>query len=92
MQRSTLVLMSVLALACFPGSSPRAAALEPGQRQDLKRWVAGHGDDILAELTAFLRLPNVNANGENIVANAGALRAMWERRGAQVRLLPGEGG
>ncbi len=92
MHRSALVLVSLLALSCLPASSPRAAALEPAQRRDLTQWVAAHGDDILEELTAFLRLPNANTDGENIVANAAALKTMWERRGASVRLLPGEGG
>jgi acetylornithine deacetylase/succinyl-diaminopimelate desuccinylase-like protein len=84
--------MRVLAGACFAVASPRAAALEKEPRQELALWVAGHGGEILAALTSFLRLPNVNADRENIEANAAALRAMWERRGAQVHLLSGEGG
>ncbi|TDI45040.1 MAG: M20/M25/M40 family metallo-hydrolase [Acidobacteria bacterium] len=92
MRRFALVVVSCLAISLYPGPSPRAAALEPDQRQELTQWVATHGDDILEELTAFLRLPNVSADRENIAANARALQAMWERRGAQVRLLPGDGG
>jgi acetylornithine deacetylase/succinyl-diaminopimelate desuccinylase-like protein len=80
--------------AADPGDTAPAAT-DPGHaahRQALADWVAGHRRPILDELTAFLRLPNTNADKAAIVANAEALRTMWEKRGATVRFLPGEGG
>ena len=106
MKNNNLRTTMVVACACLfmtATAAPRAAdpgdtappIVDPGHtahRQALEDWVAGHRRPILDELTAFLRLPNTNADKAAIVANAEALRTMWEKRGATVRFLPGDGG
>jgi acetylornithine deacetylase/succinyl-diaminopimelate desuccinylase-like protein len=80
-------------LCIVPAATPRAVGPEAvEERQALQGWIAEHRRPILDELTAFLRLPNTNANKEALAVNAEALRSMWERRGAEVRFLPGAGG
>ncbi|MDA2912715.1 M20/M25/M40 family metallo-hydrolase [Acidobacteriia bacterium AH_259_A11_L15] len=51
-----------------------------------------HAAEILAELAALLRLPNLAADLDDIRRNAEALRAMMERRGIRTELLPTAGG
>ena len=66
-------------IALFPAPSPRPAGLEPEERENLTRCIEGQQTGILQELTGFLRLPYVNADRENISANAEHLAMIWDK-------------
>jgi acetylornithine deacetylase/succinyl-diaminopimelate desuccinylase-like protein len=59
--------------------------------QDVAAWRARHERDVLNEFVQLLALPNVARDTANIGRNAAAIAAMFERRGAAVRLLTIEG-
>ncbi len=85
--------VTLLLTAAFPagvaGAAPAPAAHD---NEAVQSWVQSRRQAIFDELKAFLSLPNTSRQLPAIEANAEALRQMWERRGATVRLLPGPGG
>lgn len=83
-------LMTVAAAACLAacGGAPDAQAADVGAATAAARaYAAAHEPDILDALRALLALPNTASNEDNIRANADALVAMLEARGATARLL-----
>jgi len=73
-----------------------AAAASPVVAQDeVIRRVAAEVEarqhEIVRELIAFLTIPNVASDAENIRRNAEALKSMMERRGIRTRLLETSG-
>jgi acetylornithine deacetylase/succinyl-diaminopimelate desuccinylase-like protein len=78
------VLLVVLLIPAIGGQT-RASVLQVGE------YVAAHRDEILAELTAFLSIPNLASDAPNIEKNAQAIAAMLARRGVEARLLRVEG-
>jgi acetylornithine deacetylase/succinyl-diaminopimelate desuccinylase-like protein len=94
MRRKTLALGLAWTLIGISGATIPLAAEgdDTTSRQALQTWIADNRRPIVDELTTFLRLPNTNADKQAIQANAEALRSMWEKRGATVSFLPGEGG
>ena len=58
---------------------------------DVTAYVDAHRREITAELIAFLSLPNVASDTENIRRNAERLREMMEARGIETRLLETDG-
>jgi acetylornithine deacetylase/succinyl-diaminopimelate desuccinylase-like protein len=63
------------------------AADDRAHREAVTRWVADHRKAILDELKGFLALPNDAHHPEDMRANAAHLRAMFEKRGLETRLL-----
>lgn len=82
----------LLSLAVYPAPaqpSTTARATEAAAAARAYRQANEHA--ILDELRALLAIPNVATDTVNIQRNAEQLRAMLERRGFRVRLLPIEG-
>jgi acetylornithine deacetylase/succinyl-diaminopimelate desuccinylase-like protein len=69
----------LLALATLP-----AIAAPPRAVVDVREWRAANERQILAELMQLVSLPNIAANKDDIVRNADALTALFERRGCTV--------
>lgn len=53
----------------------------------VREWRAAHERQILAELIQFVSLPSIAANKADIVKNADALTAMFEKRGFAVKRI-----
>ena len=53
----------------------------------VREWRAAHERQILAELIQFVSLPNIASNKADIVKNADALTAMFEKRGFAVKRI-----
>src|SRR5258708_2156852 len=56
-----------------------------------RAWRAHHEREILSEFAELLSIPNLANDTPNIQRNAGAIRAMCEKRGLVVKLLTPEG-
>ena len=65
------------------------AAVSPAQAAHDYR--VAHQQEILAEFTQLLAIPNLASDTANIAKNADAIAAMFAKRGANVRLLRLEG-
>jgi hypothetical protein len=59
--------------------------------QAARRWRQQHEHAIVDEYVAFLKIPNLSKDTDNIRRNADSLVAMLSRRGAPARLLEVEG-
>jgi acetylornithine deacetylase/succinyl-diaminopimelate desuccinylase-like protein len=86
------VLAAGLALLAAPPARaaappPPAARRAAAAAAEARAWRARHEGEILTEFTALLALPNLASDSVNIERNAGAIRAMLERRGIAARLL-----
>src|ERR1043166_10162896 len=55
--------------------------------QAARAHVQQHQADIVAELSAFVALPNIASDHDGIEKNAAALVAMFGKRGIEARLL-----
>jgi acetylornithine deacetylase/succinyl-diaminopimelate desuccinylase-like protein len=66
-----------------------AASAAPGQANSVREHVRANERRILDELSAFLVIPNVASDRENIRKNAELLSEMIRRRGLEPRLLEG---
>lgn len=80
------LLAVLLALALAP---PRVDAAD--EAAGVRAWRVANEAAILAEFTAFLRLPNVATDAVAIRRNAEALRELLEARGLAPRLLEAPG-
>ncbi|HEX9942619.1 MAG TPA: M20/M25/M40 family metallo-hydrolase [Thermoanaerobaculia bacterium] len=79
-------------LAALLAFAAGAGAAEPGMRDRVRAWRAGHEKEIVRELWDLLALPNVATRVADIERNADHLTAMLRRRGFAVqRLSAGEG-
>lgn len=58
---------------------------------DVRAWRAQHEREILAEFAEFLAIPNLAPDSANIERNAGAILAMFAKRGIAARALKLEG-
>jgi len=59
--------------------------------QKVREYRRAHEHEIVQDLREWLAIPNTAADTVNIRRNADALKAMLEKRGVQVQLLPIEG-
>lgn len=75
----TVILAFALAAAVNAQTNPAAAAAS--------RWRAAHEQEILAEFTALLAIPNLAHDAPNIRRNAEAVSTILEKRGVKTRLL-----
>jgi acetylornithine deacetylase/succinyl-diaminopimelate desuccinylase-like protein len=57
----------------------------------IRAYREAHESEILEEFAAFLSIPNVASDGNNIRKNASAVLDMMRRRGIETRLLEGGG-
>lgn len=57
----------------------------------VRQWRAAHERQILAELIQFVSIPSIASNKADIVKNADALTAMFEKRGFTVKRVPTPG-
>jgi len=73
---------------------PRAARVEDAAEAlaRVRAYRQAHAAEILQELTALLRLPNVAANLDDIGRNAEHIKTLLERRGIRAEILPTGGG
>jgi acetylornithine deacetylase/succinyl-diaminopimelate desuccinylase-like protein len=76
------VIRVIAALVCAGGVG-LAAAPSPAVLK-VREWRAAHERQILAELMQLVSLPNIAANKADILKNADALTAMFEKRGFAV--------
>ena len=82
---------SLMALLLAAVAAP-ALALPPHEAASAARdWRAKHEQQIVDELSAFVAIPNLASDRENIEHNAAALQAMMLKRGVFTRLLTMEG-
>lgn len=73
-------------------SAAAAVAATPGKAVDAaRRHHRANQQQILAELTDFLAIPNVASDTPNIEKNAAAIVGMFAKRGIEARLLRVEG-
>jgi acetylornithine deacetylase/succinyl-diaminopimelate desuccinylase-like protein len=56
-------------------------------RTAIQRWIDGHQQAVVAELTALLAIPNIAADRASIRRNAAHLEAMLARRGFAAEIL-----
>jgi acetylornithine deacetylase/succinyl-diaminopimelate desuccinylase-like protein len=70
------------------GDDLRGTAL----RDAVRAWRGQHETAIVREFAELLAIPNVASDAPNIRRNAEHIARLFERRGARVRLLDGEGG
>jgi hypothetical protein len=68
-----------------------ALLLAANPAQLARQWRAAHEKEIVAELSAFVAIPNLASDKANIERNAAFLAEAFTRRGAKVRLLRVEG-
>jgi acetylornithine deacetylase/succinyl-diaminopimelate desuccinylase-like protein len=69
-----------------------ALALPPHEAANAAReWRVKHEKEIVAELSAFVAIPNLASDRANIERNAAALQEMLVKRGATVKLLTLDG-
>ena len=82
-----VVLMSwILACAVTPAHSGGTED-DAAHREKLAAWVTSNRSSILDELIAFVSIPNVAANVEDMKTNAAHLKGMLEKRGLETRIL-----
>ena len=79
--------MNVLRNAAFAALLVAAGLAHAAAPASVREWRQANEAQILAELTALLRLPNVASDSEGIARNADALTKMMQRRGLAPRLL-----
>ncbi|MDX1390352.1 MAG: M20/M25/M40 family metallo-hydrolase, partial [Acidobacteriota bacterium] len=60
---------------------------DDAQRRAVVAWVAAHRPSIVAELEAFLSLPNVSSDGDALRVNAAHLVGLLEKRGIEARIV-----
>ncbi|MGH9862247.1 MAG: M20/M25/M40 family metallo-hydrolase [Candidatus Acidiferrales bacterium] len=87
--RRTIALGVLFLGASFPGS---AQVSPPEGLKQVQAYRQAHAGEIVTELVEWLRLPNVATRVEDIERNAEKLKAMMERRGIRVEILPTAGG
>ena len=81
-------LFLVFALAAFAGQSAEVVAHDT---DSVRQYRKAHEQQILAEFTELLSIPNVASDRANIRRNAEAITRMMERRGLEPRLLEASG-
>ncbi len=87
--RRAVVLTLPFLLACL--GAPAQVTPEAALAQ-VRAYRRAHAGEIMTELVDWLRLPNVATRVEDIERNAEKLKAMMERRGIRVEILPTTGG
>ncbi|MFQ5694708.1 MAG: M20/M25/M40 family metallo-hydrolase, partial [Terriglobia bacterium] len=85
--RETLGLLVALLVAVPVGAQSAREVLA-----QVRAYRQQHAGEILQELAAWLRLPNVATNVDDIKRNAELLRGMMEKRGIRTEILPTDGG
>jgi acetylornithine deacetylase/succinyl-diaminopimelate desuccinylase-like protein len=90
MRRTRTLVAGILALAVPAAGSPGAPASP--LLEAVRAHVRAEQPALLREYVAFLALPNLASDAENIRRNAVHVAQMLEKRGIAARLLDGEGG
>jgi acetylornithine deacetylase/succinyl-diaminopimelate desuccinylase-like protein len=83
--------MRILLLATLLLISASAFADPAGVAKQTRAWRANHEREILVEFSELLSIPNLASDAPNIQRNAETIRAMCEKRGLVVKLLPLDG-
>lgn len=82
-------------LVTLPAGTAAASVLrQPDQNRaaEIRRYRLANENDMLQEFAAWLAIPNVSSDRENIRRNAEHLAALLRRRNVAVRILETEGG
>jgi acetylornithine deacetylase/succinyl-diaminopimelate desuccinylase-like protein len=75
-------------MALLLATAPAVAALPPHEAASAARdWRVKHEQQIIADLSALVAIPNLASDKPNIERNAAALVDAFTRRGASVKLL-----
>ncbi len=87
-RHSGLLVQLLLMVACaVPCAKAGGAEDDAAHREKLAAWVTANRSSILDELIAFVSIPNVASNMEDMQKNAAHLRGMLEKRGLETRIL-----
>ena len=87
--RSLCLFVQLLLMLLWAVGPARAGGSEDDaqHREKLAAWVAANRSSILDELIAFVSIPNVATNMEDVKTNTAHLKGMLEKRGLETRIL-----
>src|SRR5437763_11706533 len=81
--RKTSCMLIFMAIAWLCQAQPKTSSLN----EPVRTYIAQHRSAILQEFEAFLALPNLASDEDNIQKNPDALTQLLKKRGLQARRL-----